>query len=353
VHRHINNILIIRFSSIGDIILTSPLIRSLRAAYPGATIDFLIKEKYSELVKYNPDLSAVHELVTNEFDELRDIVVKLRVQKYDLVIDLHNSLRSRYVRWFVRAKRVTVVHKRVVPRFFLVHFKWNFYRSIIPVAERYLETIRRFGVTNDGNGLEVSIPSEIGEMVKIRAEKLHLENYPLVIGLAPSARHETKRWPQQRYVDLGIVLGKQHHAKLLIFGSKDEREYCDDIAQMINAVLGAPVAESMAGTLSLLETGILMDYCRLIVCNDTGLLHMASARKRKVVAVYGSTVKELGFYPYLTEYRVVERGDVDCRPCSHIGRDACPKKHFRCMNDISVGDVLMAVQSLIQTGGTN
>lgn len=352
MHRHIHNILIIRFSSIGDIILTSPLIRSLRTTYPNATIDFLIKEKYSELVKYNPNLSTVHELVTNEFDELRDMVGKLRAQKYDLVVDLHNSLRSRYVRWFLGAKRVAVVRKQVIPRFFLVHFKWNFYRSIVPVAKRYLETTRLFGVTNDGNGLDVSIPTEVEEMVKIRAEKLHLGNYPLVIGLTPSARHETKRWPQQRYVDLGILLGKKHHAKLLIFGGRDEREYCEDIAQMVNAALGAPMAESMAGTLSLLETGSLMDYCNLLVCNDTGLLHMASARKRKVVAIYGSTVKELGFYPYVTEHRVVERPDVNCRPCSHIGRDACPKKHFRCMNEISVADVLTAVHSLIQTDRT-
>jgi lipopolysaccharide heptosyltransferase II len=353
VHRRIHNILIIRFSSIGDIILTSPLIRSVRATYPDANIDFLVKTEYAELIKYNPNLSSVHELFTNEFDELRDLVSKLRARKYDLIIDLHNSLRSRYVRWFVWAKKVTVVRKRAIARFFLVYFKWNFYRAITPVAERYLETVRRFGVNNDGDGLEMTIPAEVAETVRIRIEKLRLGKYPIVIGLAPSARHATKRWPPQRYVDLGILLGEKHHAKLLIFGSKHEREYCNDITQMINAALGAPVAECVAGTSSLLETGILMDHCGLVICNDTGLLHMASARKRKIVAVYGSTVKELGFYPYQTEHRVVERTDVACRPCSHIGLDACPKKHFRCMNDIPTDDVLAAVQSLVQPGAIN
>jgi len=353
VSQRVRNILIIRFSSIGDIVLASPLIRSVRTTFPDATIDFLVKAEYADLIKYNPYLSEVHELTTNDFDELRRLVIKLRARKYDLIIDIHNSLRSRYARWFARAKRVTVINKKIIARFLLVRFKWNLYRTITSVADRYLETVRRFGVHNDQNGLEVSIPDDLALSVRVRLEKFRLEKYKLIIGIAPSARHATKRWLPERYVDLGVALEKKYHLKIFIFGSKDEHEYCSDIAQMINAALGAPVAESIAGIFTLLEDAVVMDRCDIIVCNDTGLLHMASARKRKVVAIFGSTVRELGFFPYQTEHRVVERKELACRPCSHIGQAQCPKGHFRCMNDIGVDDVFNAVQSLVQSHGTN
>lgn len=150
----VHKILIIRFSSIGDIVLASPLIRGLRAAYPEALIDFLVKSRYAELVRSNPQLSSVIELKTNELRELRVLRKKIRREQYDVVVDIHNSLRSRCVRLFSGARSTVVVNKRVFARMLLVKWKWNVYGRPVSVADRYLETVSPIGVTNDRKGLE-------------------------------------------------------------------------------------------------------------------------------------------------------------------------------------------------------
>jgi len=343
----INKILIIRFSSMGDIILASPFIRVLRHLNPQARIDFLVKSEYAELIKYNHHLSSVIELTSLEDGELKEIKQTIRDEKYDVIFDLHNSLRSRYLRTFSGARHVAVVDKRVFARFVLVKFKWNIYRDIVSVADRYLEAGKSFGVQNDGKGLEIFIPADIQNNVAGVMSKFKLDRYEIVIGIVPTARHKTKQWLQDRFVELGVKLSKEKKAKVFIFGGKEEAEYCGDIAQMINANLEANVAENFAGQFSLLETAASFDFYDLVVSNDTGLMHLAAARHKKVVAIFGSTVQEFGFYPYGTKSIVVERKGLSCRPCSHIGLDTCPQGHFRCMKDISVDDVLFAVRKII------
>ena len=344
----IEKILIIRLSSIGDIILASPLIRATRKTYPPAQIDFLVKSEYAELVKFNPDLSSIIELKSNAKKELKTLKRTLCRTQYDIILDLHNSLRSRYLRWFSGAKYIKVVNKRIIKRFLLVRFKWNFYRSVISVVDRYLETGKRFAILNDGQGLEVTVPDETIITVKAMMEKYQLERYGLVMGLAPSARHYTKRWSPERYVELGTQIAREFNAKLLIFGSKLEQDYCGDIAQMINANLGSTTAESFAGKLNLLETAAVLDGCSIVVTNDSGIMHLAAARKKKIVAIFGSTVKEFGFFPYGTQSTVIENENLSCRPCSHIGSDRCPKNHFKCMKDIHVDSVLSTIQKMAE-----
>jgi heptosyltransferase-2 len=144
------------------------------------------------------------------------------------------------------------------------------------------------------------------------------------------------------------MIAVQYKAKVLLFGGKEEEEYCGDIAQMINASVGSSSAESLAGGISLLESAAAFDACDLVVTNDTGLMHVAAARKRKIVAIFGSTVREFGFFPSSTEHVVVERNGLDCRPCTHIGLSRCPEGHFRCMKEIDVHDVAVAVERLMK-----
>lgn len=347
--RTFNNILIIRFSSLGDIILASPLIRVVRAACPSARIDFLVKSQYAELLKFNPCLSSIIELKTNSDEELRSLKRSIQATRYDLILDIHNSLRSRKLRLFSRTRHVRVVNKRVIKRFALVHLKRNYYKNLVSVADRYLETVRKFGIKDDGKGLEVFVPDETASAVKTMMSKHKLERYETVIGLAPAARHFTKRWPQERFVECGVQATKGQRRKILIFGNREERDYCGDIAQMINAAAGSSVAESLAGSLSLLETAAALDFCTVVVSNDTGIMHLAAARKRKVVAIFGSTVRELGFFPYGTQSIVVENKGLHCRPCSHIGLDRCPEGHFRCMIDINAEEVISATENVLQS----
>lgn len=344
----VGKILIIRFSSLGDIILASPLIRNLRNTYPNADIDFLVKSEYSEVVKFNPHLSNIIELKTNNKEELRLLKEEIRHRRYDLIIDIHGSLRSRYLRLFSRSRYITSVNKRIVRRFFLAYFRWNIYKGVSSVAERYLETVKRFGVNHDGNGLEIYLPKDTITTTKAMMERFKLEKYDVVLGIAPTARHFTKRWLPERFVEFGVEFSKLYQSKLFIFGSKDEHDYCEDIAQMINTRIGMNTAENLAGKLMLLETAAAMDYCQIVVTNDSGLMHLAAARKKKVIAIFGSTVKEFGFIPYMTDHIIVEKPNIPCRPCSHIGFASCPKKHFQCMKDISVDDVLDAVNQKVR-----
>jgi lipopolysaccharide heptosyltransferase II len=341
-------ILIIRFSSLGDVILASPLIRVLRNAYPTAIIDFVVKSEYADAVRFNPHLSSVIEFKTSEFEELKALRKTLYKTGYDTIIDIHNSLRSRFLRFVSGARNVYTIRKQVLARFALVQFKWNIYRRALSASERYFQTGRALQLHDDGNGVEVFVPDAVRESTGMILSGCHLEHYSTVVGLAPSSRHFTKRWPPDRFVELGIALARKHRAKVLVFGGKEDGDYCGDIAQMINADLGSRVAESFAGNFSLLETAAALDFCNIVVSNDTGLMHLAAARKRKLVAIFGSTVKEFGFFPCGTEHIVVEEQGLACRPCSHIGLGRCPKGHFKCMKDITVDRVLKAAESLMR-----
>ncbi|MBI4811683.1 MAG: glycosyltransferase family 9 protein [Ignavibacteriales bacterium] len=230
----IQKILIIRLSSLGDIVLSSLLIRVLRTTFPNARIDFLVKSDYADLVKFNPYLSFVIELKTDSKEELRILRDSIRNTRYDVILDIHNSIRSRYIRWLSGVRIKGVVNKRIFRRFFFVNFKWNFYRSTDSVADRYLETARKLGVKNDGLGLEVFVPEENILTVNAMMDKYKLRRYDAVIGMAPCARHFTKCWAPERFIELGIQLTKLFNTKIFIFGSKDEQDYCGDIAQMIN-----------------------------------------------------------------------------------------------------------------------
>lgn len=342
-----DKILVIRFSSLGDIILASPLIRLLRAAYPLARIDFLIKSEYTELMKFNPHLSGLLELRSSEREELRELKGRIRAERYDIIIDLHNSIRSGYLRWHSGAGKVRVVNKRVFRRFALVTLGWNLYRSIVPVTDRYLETVRSFGIRDDGLGPEIHVPEETAASVAAMLEKYHLDRFETVIGMVPGARHFTKQWPLERFVEFGVTAARERGIKILVFGARAEVEYCGDIVQQINAPLGSAAAENLAGRLSLLETAAALDACRLIITNDSGLMHLASARKRTVVAIFGSTVREFGFFPQGAEDIVLERMDVPCRPCSHIGRERCPRGHFRCMKEIGSDEAWNAAAGVL------
>jgi heptosyltransferase-2 len=229
-----------------------------------------------------------------------------------------------------------------------VNLKRNLYRSIVPVPERYLGTARSLGVQDDGEGLEVFVPEDVVVTVRAAMSRYRLDRYETVIGLAPSARHFTKRWPSERFVETAVRCTKLFRAKVLLFGGKEDLEFCGDCAQMINTAAGAAVADSCAGILSLREMAEALGYCTLVITNDTGIMHLAAARKRKVVAIFGSTVGEFGFFPFRTESIVVERKGLSCRPCSHIGLERCPEGHFRCMQDISVDEVVLSVRQILK-----
>lgn len=346
--RDAEKILIIRLSSIGDILLSSPLIRCLRNKFPNSQIDFLVRNDYADLVKYNPHISKVIEFDTRGgFNSLKKLTHQLKQENYNVVLDIHNSLRSRYIRCFSKPQSVHIVDKRTPARFCLVKFKLNLYKKDVPVAERYLETAKELGVENDKKGLEVFIQDNQQNKIAEKLLQLRSSDIKMIAGVAPSAKHNTKKWQAGKYVELLSRLVSEQDALILAFGGIEDKKEIDDIVNKVNQISNKQAALNFAGELSLLENAAALDYCNVVITNDTGLMHLAAARKKKVVALFGPTVREFGFFPYGTENIVIENKTVRCRPCSHIGSKACPKKHFKCMEDISSEKVYTEVKHIL------
>ncbi len=341
--------LVIRFSSIGDVVLTTPLLRALRARFPQSQIDYVTRTEYAELVRSNANLNVTYAFDAGTgFPGLRELKRKLRRERYDLVIDLHNSLRSRYLRSMRGVGSIVVVDKRIPERTMLVKFKKNTYREIVPVASRYLETVQEWGVQNDRKGPEVHIPDEVLFAVSGKMGRLKLNRFEHVIGLCPFARHATKEWPAERFVWVGAKAASDLNAAIMIFGGNADRERSLPLARALASGAGEERIINMTGELSLLESAAAMQFCDAILTNDSGLMHLAAAMEKKVVALFGSTVEEFGFFPAGSQAKVLERKGLYCRPCSHIGLKRCPEKHFRCMNEIGVEEVFTAVAGFVR-----
>jgi len=341
--------LVLRLSSIGDIILSSPLLRVLRkSAGKDARIDFVVRKEYAELVRYSHHLSIVHEYdVESGFEGLKELAKTLYNEHYELVVDIHDSIRTKFLRAACRSKETVVVDKRKFERWLLVNMKRNAYDDNLSVAERYIETVEKYGVKNDGKGLEIFIPDSTQFEISGKMAKLKLNEFEKVIGICPGSKHFTKRWQKEKFAEVAVKAAKEFNAKVLLFGGGDERADCHFVEDAVTRQVSEKNVSDFAGELSLLETAAAMEFCDIVLTNDSGLMHLAAAKQKKIVAIFGSTVEQFGFFPYGTESKVIENKNLDCRPCTHIGRKSCPKEHFKCMNEISVEEVYSAVKEFL------
>lgn len=340
--------LVIRFSSIGDIVLTTPLLRVLRARFPKSQIDYVTRQEYAELIRYNANLNITHLFdASGGFQRLRELKAKLRRERYDLVIDLHNGLRSKYLRSMPGVGLIVVVDKRIKERTMLVKFKKNIYKDKVSVADRYIETVKEFGVEDDGKGPEIHIPDEILFGVSGKMGKLRLDRFEHVLGLCPFARHATKEWPAERYAWVGGKIAKERNTALLIFGGKGDVARSVPFVKALKGTAGDERVIDLTGEYSLLESAAAMQFCDAVLSNDSGLMHLATAMQKKVVAVFGSTVEEFGFFPAGRDAKVLERKGLYCRPCSHLGLARCPEGHFRCMNETGVEEVYREIVQMV------
>jgi heptosyltransferase-2 len=269
---------------------------------------------------------------------------------YELIIDIHDSLRSRFICF--GAKRVVRIDKRKFERFLLVNLKLNWYERFggtPSVALRYLEPVERFDVKDDGKGLEIFFSVKEEEQVAKPVQGSGLRNDEQFIGICPSAKHNTKMWLQERFAEVAAALSKSLKQPIVLFGSgRRESERCNVIQNRVRTLNPHSKILNLCDKLSLTETAAMMDKCSIVITNDSGLMHIAAARKRNVVAIFGSTVRELGFFPFGTRSAVVENNELDCRPCTHVGLSSCPKGHFKCMTDISTEQVVASAESLLQ-----
>jgi ADP-heptose:LPS heptosyltransferase len=328
--------LIIRFSSIGDIVLTTPVVRCLKKQVATAEVHYLTKASYQPILSSNPYIDKIHVLQ----DRIEDVLESLRQEDFDYVIDLHHNLRTMKVKRALKKKSFSF-SKLNIEKWLLTALKIDRLPNT-HIVDRYMDTLKSFGVKNDGAGLDYFIPD--AEMVKENdIPASHQAGY---IGLVIGAAYFTKRYPLQKWQ--ALCQSVQH--PIILMGGPEDKEQGDIIAAVDRVKI-----YNACGKFSLNESADLVRRAKLIVSNDTGLMHIASAFKRPVISLWGNTVPQFGMYPYYGEnfikastqnnngtklpYEILEVKGLSCRPCSKIGYKKCPKGHFKCMELIDPMEV--------------
>lgn len=322
----IKKILVVRFSSIGDIVLTTPVIRTLKKQLPGSEIHYLTKPQYAGILENNPYLDKVHVLQ----DDWGHMIAELKREKFDLMIDLHHNLRTRLLRWNLRLPYYSF-NKINIQKWLIVNFKVN----RLPdkhIVDRYLEAVSRLGVVNDTEGLDYFIP----EKDRVHMDDvLPLENLPFV-AYAIGGQHTTKKLPEARI----RVLAERLDGYLVLIGGKEDREVGDRIADGLDHVI------NLSGHLTINQSASVLSQARWVISHDTGMMHIAAALGKPIVSIWGNTIPGFGMSPYRAPENsmVAEVRNLPCRPCSKIGFDRCPKGHFKCMNLIDTDAIIEKVK---------
>lgn len=337
--REPTNILIARLSSIGDIILTTPVIRSLRAAYPRAKISFLVKREFAHLVQYNPELNEV--IV---FDKSKGIKELFRVRKlikkkrFDWLVDLHNNLRTNFLKHTVYFDDVTTYRKQTYKRRMLVWFGKNNFDSPKPVFLKYFEAVEKRSLVYDQAGTKVYYPESEREVVKQKLANDGLAGKTYVV-ICPAASYSNKRWLPDRFAETADKIIERWGLSIIFLGGPADIELCESIIKQMKGP-----ALNYAGQLSLLGSTVLLDIAEAAITNDSGLMHLAQSQKTPVIAIFGPTTQEMGFFP-LKDGSTVVQESVNCRPCTTKGMNYCPRKHFKCMKGVEVSHVTYAMAS--------
>ncbi|GGK65213.1 glycosyltransferase family 9 protein [Rufibacter glacialis] len=323
-------ILIIRFSSIGDIVLTTPVIRCVKEQVPGAEVHFCTKAAFRNIIASNPYVDKVFCLE----DSLKELVTQLKAENYDLVLDLHHNLRTRLIKVQLGRPHRSF-NKLNYRKWLLVKFKINRMPDV-HIVDRYLATAESLGVKNDGQGLDYFIPEKDEVNVNTLPEPHQKGYYAIAIG----AQHYTKRLP----VDRLIELCQKINGPIVLLGGKEDAP----VAHLIETYFTSepyfsktsPYPDNQTriynacGQYNLNGSASLVRQAQAVFSHDTGLMHIAAAFQKKIYSIWGNTVPEFGMYPYTADYEVMEVKNLYCRPCSKIGYSKCPQRHFRCMREI-------------------
>ncbi len=326
-------ILVIRLSSLGDILLTSPLLKEIRKQFHECKIDFLVKKEFVQAIEFNPYLNDILIYKVENTSSLRE---SIRQVNYDYILDLQNNLRSRRLLIGIRTK-VYRFKKPTLKKFLFVHFKLNLLKEKISVAKRYIDS---FPVIRAGElKLDFYYPKEKDIETDSKIPKNIINKK--IIGICPGSKHFTKRYPSELFSKLIDKLSQMGYS-VFLFGGKDDAEICSQLTREKTGVV------NLHNDNDLYSTAALMKKCSAVISNDSALMHLSCSLDIPTVAIFGSTVAEFGFFPLNKKSVIIENKDLNCRPCTHIGREDCPKKHFKCMKDISHEMITSKLQLLMK-----
>jgi ADP-heptose:LPS heptosyltransferase len=325
-------LLVIRFSSIGDIVLTTPVVRCIKQQKPDTVVHYLTKASFRPLLANNPHIDKLFYLE----DDLDSIIQELKKEKYDYIIDLHHNLRTGKIKRTLKVKSYSF-NKLNIRKWLLVNFKINTMpdKSIV---ERYLETVKPLGIHNDGQGLDYFIP-----YTKLKSNDIPMSHWAGYIGCVIGGSYPTKKLPVAKWKEFL----EQIPYPVILFGGPEDKEEGAEIASIDPIKI-----YNSCGKFSINESAYLVKHARIIVSNDTGLMHIATAFQKTVFSLWGNTSPEFGMFPYYggnnlrsivsSKSIIFENEQLSCHPCSKLGYKSCPKGHFKCMNDLNM--IILASQ---------
>jgi ADP-heptose:LPS heptosyltransferase len=313
--------LFIRFSSIGDIVLTTPLVRCLKNQLPDSEIHYLTKKQFVPVLESNPYIERIVPINHKTGEVINDLIK----ENYDHIIDLHKNLRSHEVILQLR-KPSSSFHKINLKKWLIVNLRINRLPSL-HIVDRYFGALAKLGVANDLEGLDYFIPKK-DEVEMDSLPETHRKGY---IGWVIGGKHLTKIYPEERIIE---VCRKSEKPIILLGGAEDA-----GMGERIQHLTGELVF-SACGKYNINQSASLVKHAEKIITNDTGMMHIAAAFKKEIISLWGNTIPEFGMSPYMpgNEHNsyILEVKGLKCRPCSKLGFPRCPKRHFNCMNKLDV-----------------
>ncbi len=337
-------ILAIRLSSLGDILLTTPVLDTLKDNYRNSEISFLTKQKYHGLFESDPRISSVIYFEPEGKDKgvfgFFRLIKSLNQEKFDLIVDLHSNLRSFFMRLLVKSERKVHYHKKLIPRFLMVRFKrWRV--NPVSTIDNYLKSLGEIGIR---------AWSRIPRLYSKKESEIWAENFlvengllrdQILVGIAPGAKWETKRWDLDKFSSVAENLTQDLPVKILLVGDKDDLKPIEGIENYVGK----------EGTIQAVDLPLdrliaLVKSCGLFISNDSGLMHLASSLGVPTIGIFGPTSPGLGFSPSGLEDKVFWAG-VDCSPCSLHGGKKCVMESRYCMDNIKPEDVMKEAKKII------
>ncbi len=318
---HDVRILVIRFSSIGDVVLTTPVVRCLKRQLEGNVhIDYLTKSAYATLLEPNP---YIDEVITIE-KSTAEVAEKLKANRYDYIVDLHRNIRSAQVKRKLKIIDFTL-DKLNVKKWLLVNFGVDKLPDV-HIVDRYLEAIAPLGTENDGDGLDYFFPDGV------EVPTLPNEYVSLVIGAKQPGK--TPRIPLLQQIVDGADL------PVVLVGGPEDVEQSNQINGSNDRLI------NLVGQLDLHGSAKVLEGSRVVVAPDTGMMHVAAALGKPVISLWGCTVPKLGMYPYMPgEGSAMIEPPVSLkRPCSKLG-DKC-KNNPNCIEQLDPNEIVRLVNGI-------
>ena len=329
------NFLIIRFSSIGDIVLTTPLLRCIKEQVPKSEIYYLTKKQFGPILEASPYIDHIW-LYEHNF---KDLIPLIKSQNIHFIIDLHNNYRSNFVKKQFTLPNATFP-KLNIQKWVMVNLKLNFLPEI-HIVDRYFEALAGMHVKNDGKGLDYFIPGKD----EVSMDTLPSEFQKGYIAFAIGGKHNTKILPADKVAMICNGLTKP----VILLGGHEDIERGEEITKACKTKVF-----DACGKYNINQSASLVRQADKVISNDTGLMHIAAAFKKPVISIWGSTIPAFGMTPYFPESeqylsQIFEVKKLSCRPCSKIGFEKCPKGHFRCMNDQNIEGIIKSLNAPLES----